>query len=546
MTLVMVPSSFDELENGVLQVPHGQSAQPQIVMSAASVPARYSTLFEDFKLAVSASYNFFTADETIERPLDPSASLESLPRYVTARWVSAPYREVTRRQDKRARDVERSRPAVIPIASIKTSVANGYISAGVVNAIITSPRTIAARAFDEDAFLADPTKAGQQAAKHRTILPIVTTALATNSTRVSFVDPSIVGALDDRRVAATDDIIQLSTLAAVSNVLGSLEVLSEFNQDVPQKNPPPELPSGDDAPTLLYAGYVVERRTVNDDGSLSDPVEFDIDGQNVSSFIDRTVAYGKTYAYRIRTFLQWSHRPNVGFNGADVTDRAHEADRSLVVSFVAGDLSEWERVTIADLVRPDPPDELTIVPRSHRSSIRACWKMPRDHQRDIKRLILLRAVVENGAVGRFVEIGTFLPGNGSYDDIDILTFDGHGRSYIYAMYSVTVHEETSTLSEQIEVKILRKFNGFELPRRRISAPGVELNATGFGSRLPLPDGPKEVLMGSRATFFCREASGSSSLARRDYLLEFKSLATGELRAVNLTLLSTDELSPTRS
>src|SRR5690606_36093251 len=129
-------------------------------------------------------------------------------------------------------------------------------------------------------------------------LSSISTAL--KPTVVKFIDPSIAGAVDLNRVEIASHPIHLIVAGSLTKVLGSLEVLSEFNQDVQVQNPPPDFAAPPDSPGVFYVGYVIERYDLQPDGSMTKGREIMIDDPSVDEFIDQRVSYGGTYAYRIR------------------------------------------------------------------------------------------------------------------------------------------------------------------------------------------------------------------------------------------------------
>src|SRR5574337_251852 len=535
--------------DALVQVGPDQIDPTTVVSSQSSTTSFHPTLFEDFRLDAEAVYNFYTPDEQLTVSQDPSASLQSLPRYVSLSWRTVPYRTVdipTGRKGVRPPDprIPSIGPA-LDVSTAKRAVSNGYVSPGAVQVLLVPPTSPFDTArFDEDGFLLAPTMAGASAPDHLISGSEFTVGSPPSQgprTRVTFVDPSIAGALDPNRIAVAADHAHLATLGALAKITPGLEVISEFNQDVPPRNPPPAFPITSAAPTLSYVGYVVERHTFDQSGSMVLTRTFDVSDPSVGSLVDRDVAYGGRYAYRIRPIVQWVHPANVTFAGPSTLDRLPKFDVSApmpqsVATFYAGEWSDWSRCAVVDTSPPDPPDELTVWPRSRQGHIRIVWKMPADPQRDIASLVLLRADVSSAGTGDWRVLDEFIPANGAYVDSDVMPFpDGH-VSYVYAMYSTSFHGEVSRLSEQLEARIGRRTARAEFPLVQVRPRGSDLRPHASGT----PRGVHEPLVArERATFFCRSARSAHPLFNKSYVVEVQSLSTGERAEVDLSVDATD-------
>lgn len=523
----------------VANAPQLISVDNTVVYSQGSAAVRHSTLFENFRLVVKPVYNFFTEDELIARPLDETLSLSELPRYIAISWNPTPQLEIIPLGTKAASSTVQT--TLTPtVTAVKDSLANGFISPGAISAKLELASTsVTSTSFDEDQFLNDPLAAGLAAVQ---VWSPSTNLSVSQKIGITFVDPSIAGALDSDRILTTDSTLQLQVAASLTKLLGNFEVISEFNQDGLQTISVPTIQAGTDAPTLIYIGYIIERYVHDQNGSMALDATFDINDSKASSMIDRSVAYNATYSYRIRTIVQWTRPYTVGFelNGQQNQESATSIKNGMVSSYVAGDWSDWVTVKVADLVIPDPPDELTITPRSHVGTIRVSWKMPNDPQRDIKRLHLIRATIDDdGTMTSWQTIGSFVPANGHYDDTAAKTFDRDRTRYVYAMYSTTVHDETSPLSEQIACGLLTRFQGIERPVEQISFRGVPVGTYGFGSRIPERIEVDELVARANLKALARSADGTRRLTERTYILLIRSLQTGEMLPVTVRMVATE-------
>lgn len=533
----------------VIQVGEQQVDPNTVKESEGSKMTFHSTLFEGFRLKAVATYNFYTRDEETSFVVDVSASLDQLPRYVTLTWGTSPRRSSKMQSSKGVKQFLTAQPAPRPVVSFDiaaTSAANGYVQAGVLSAIIAAPAAAAGPPkLDEDAFLSDPQAAGQLAASHvaRADSPFTTQVAGTvDHLRVNFVDPSIAGALIPGRLAVATQDVHLTNAASLSKVASGLEIISEFNQDVTPKNPPPTFPAPPETPTLSYVGYLIERHDISSDGSMRLGRTIRIDDVDTGYFVDREVLYGMTYSYRIRSVVQWVHPPTYGFEGVSTVDRVAPVEEVIgtkVASYYYGDWSDWSRVEVVDLIPPDPPDELTVQTFSKKGLIRVAWKMPNDPQLDIHSMTLLRAVVSEGSITDWTTLGEFEPGNGAYDDRDVSVFEETGREYVYAMFSTSFHGNTSTLGEQVRARLGRRSSTREHLLVRTAPIGADPTAH---PTLGEPRESTEVVATRRVVLYCRGSKSVHPLRDRDYLLDVRSLSTGERVQVSLNVDSTEILS----
>lgn len=506
------------------------------ISSLPSIAVRHSTIFENFGFNATATYNFYTADEKIVRELDPLIPLNELPRYVMLSWRRAPDLNNLSLGTKAAPPFK-PRPALPSIATVSGLLANGFISPGAITTSVSIPLAQPIiKSFDEDAFLNDKSTAGLTAAQVKTTFK--QSVVASQNVGITFVDPSIAGALNETRLTTIQKQSEISVSAALMKLLGSLEVISEFNQDLEAVGAPTE-PAPEDSPKLAYLGYMIERYKHENDGSMSLSATFNIDDISSIRFVDRSVAYGESYSYRIRTVLQWTRRSGIDFNET----KSNTVQQNRVSSFIAGDWSPWVEVTIADLVVPDPPDELTIVPYSNKKVIRVCWKLSNNSQRDLKRFFLLRAKLVGDSMSEWTQLGDFAPSNGFYEDHVDSFIDRDNTRYVYTMYATTLHDEISTLSEQVACGLVDRFFGREQPLKQISARGVKVGTTGYGSRIPEIINRTELIAKSRALISSRAVSSQSRLDIRSYLVLVRSLFTGECVPVTINVIATDFQSP---
>ncbi len=518
------------------------------VSSMFSVGAYHSTLFRAFALSAVATYNFYVEGEQSAPTIDISGSLVDLPRYVTLRWHTAPPipARAGKKKGMRVQDFKPPLPAAQMDVAV-TALANGYISPGVIFALITdapAPVTKSPTKIDEDAFLLSKTSAGQEAANligdKSSQFAILQTSLFTEPVSVvNFIDPSIAGTFEASRLNIATNPLHLTMAGSLAKILGSLEVISEFNQDVPIQNPPPDFVTTSDVPAVTYIGYMIERFDMGKDGSMNLGRTIIIDDPTMDEFIDRQVAYGGVYTYRIRSIVQWTRTDDIDFAGVSTIDRP-SAFSSLVspplASFYAGDWSDWAKSEVLDTVPPEPPDEVTVRPVSWKGEIRIAWKVGNDPQRDLTRFKLVRAKSSAGRVHDWQEIGSFGIANGSYVDRDVRSYEEGSESYIYALYATSYHGVDSHLSDQVEAKLSPLGSREELPVVQVGIAGDDRTVHPSGKK---PPGPTEIKANRRLTFYCRQATSGHPLRDSVYMVEVRSLSTGERALVTLDVDAID-------
>lgn len=551
MSVAVFSGSSVGMDSGQLtQIARFDIDSGSVVSSSPSITTYHSTLFEDFNLTATPVYNFYVQDEQTNPQLPLSASLRSLPRYVSLSWDTVPTRQVLINSQKGLRPGDpRPRPGspqpALPISDAKKAVANGYISAGSISALLVHPVAPVGDepSFHEDLFLSIPAGSGRSAASSLSHPSFQAPSPPPSAVRIraNIVDPSIAAAISDDRLNSAVEHVHLATMGSLAKLIPGLEVISEFNQDVPAKNPVPRFPVPPVSPSLLYVGYVIERHTLGSDGSMTLSRTIDVDDIDTSSFVDRQVLYGERYSYRIRAIVQWSRPMNVGFGGPSTLDRIpafNPADMGKKqASFYAGDWSDWAPAQVLDTSPPDPPEEIYVRPISSKKQIEIVWKVPGDPQRDLSSLRLVRSVSRGGKVEDWKLIGEFVPTNGRFVDMDVEYSESGHASYVYAMYSVSYHGEVSALSDQFEARLTSKYvYSGEEPISRILPAGADPMSHAAGHQGPVPD----VVIASRSvSLYCRGGRSTLPLFEQDYVVEVQSLSTGDRAEVQLALRSTD-------
>lgn len=388
----------------------------ETISSLGSVEVFHSTIFDSFNIAVSASYNFYEENETVEFP-NNNIPINELPRYVTISWKTTPAKQ------KILKNFDRDGFSFpVPHGDIGVSVkslSNGFISPGVISAVVESNKT-------------------------------------TKNT-IRFVDPGIVGTLSDsKKLTKATKAEHLSSIENIASIITGLEVISEVNQNTRPTVKPPEFKSPASFLGVHYIGYVIEKYDVSS-GKMQFLKSIEIDDPEIKSFVDREILYGRTYSYRIRSIVRWTRNQNEGFFGKNVTDRTTQFSQvagllDKISSFYGGDWSVFATAKIADLVLPDHPDEFRV-DISSTNKIHVSWKIPHDSQRDISNIVVLKKIETSSFSGDWEEVMTTTRRNGLYIENDISVLEDPSARIIYSSITKTVHDEHSNLSEQYTCNI---------------------------------------------------------------------------------------------
>lgn len=369
--------------------------------------------------------------------------------------------------------------------------------------------------------------------------PQIVSSPAALQTRVSFVDPSIAGLIAQEKVNSVSQPEHAEALIAVAQFIPNLDVLSRSG--LPNKVPavpPPSFPAPSEIDDTEYIGYVIEKYHMNDAGAFELVETINLDNREYSEHIDCKVVYGGCYRYRIRNLLRWTRPSNVGVAGVNTavtltgqTNTKSTSDR--VSSYFTGEwCKQWAKAVVVDLVPPLPPDELTARPNSSKKTVTVTCKLPYNPQRDISTIRVFRKVVsKDGAdLTEWTQVGTdFGAQNVIVVDTDVDFYQTNdGVSYKYAAQCLSKHMESSTLSDQMLVRLNRDYKVFgEYPVIQASQQGVNLSHHGSFSVYPFKKFHEEVIVSDRLSLVPRAVVGSRAMQDGFYVVRVESLDTGE-------------------
>lgn len=530
----------------LVQVSEFSADTAEIIKSNPSIHVFHSTLFENFNLKCVPQYNFYSSDEQTNQQQDKLEDLRKLPRYITLSWNKVPNKTVQQKSTKGIKPVdtrkfEISKVSVQNTTDAKKSLSNGYLSPGVVSALIVKPTSIVSKPkFNEEYLLQSKGKISALSNLDNKKFHLPVMPVSNSRTRANFVDPSINNVLSDNRIKSSNEVHHISSMVNLSKLLPSLEVLSELNQDADHIHSVQTFPAPQHFSTITYIGYVIERYEIASDGLMSLSKTIDIDDISVGSIVDRDVLFGKNYVYRIKTIVQWAHSSDSGFFGKTKFDILPIFNTSKtsnkVASFYSGDWSDFVKCTITDDKLPDEIDEIYIRPISSKKMINICWKMPADYQKDLKSIVLLKATSNNGKISDWKKVAEFDIGNGMYNDEDVSFYESANISYIYALYSTSVHDEISKLSDQFEVRLTNRYKYMgEYDIKRVVPKGAAVYTHASYRQGHI----KNVVANNSITFYCRTGKNMPPFFNNDYVAEIQSLSTGETIDVKISLQSFD-------
>ena len=201
-------------------------------------------------------------------------------------------------------------------------------------------------------------------------------------------------------------------------------------------------------------GYVINKWEVMPDGKLSNRSPFFIDDPSRESFVDKRVAYGKTYRYSIQTLylvkLQGPKGTSIVQSEVLVTSRE----------------SPFYDVVCKEIQPPPPPGNLQFW-RTQNRKLMLEWEFPYTPQEDVKRFQIFRRKSIKEAFTLIAELdfddsmvrtprSEFIPdfSKMALKSSTTLYLDeefGVDDTYIYAICSIDAHDLSSPYSEQFKV-----------------------------------------------------------------------------------------------
>lgn len=378
--------------------------------------------------------------------------------------------------------------------------------------------------------------------------------------KVKFVDTSIGGLVDKKRINLMKSPEHVDTAIAIAPSLSKLEMLAR-TRSMSGRNivEPPSLPSPKVKP-LEYIGYVIEKYVRQPSGAFVKVDEIDIPSREADYFIDSKVLYNKIYRYRMKAIIRWTRPSSFTIEGPDVTvSETFASNATKLANYKSSYFSsewgtKWSYASCTDNQPPPPPDELTVRPESHKKRISISFKVPEDSQKDVLGMRLYRKVKdENG-----IDITDWERLGGDFGPENVLFFDEFkennftyfqqiGQKFVYAATTITKHGEESNLSEQLCARLNQDyFSKGEFPVEFISCAGVRKQYFGNFSVYPhsrmkmeVKRTPKPTRIGkspgkSSISFGSRSAFGTISLTDSNYIIRIQSLDTGEKKDIPLS------------
>lgn len=530
-----------------------------IVTSLISDEMSFSTIFEDFDLVAEPVYRFFEEgeEEDISAVRDPLVA----PRLVRLTWRPAARRSVTLRA-KLAQPTQDNAPTsfdrggisfgslpVLDLHFAAHSLANGYFTPGVIHASVEPPAgPMVPVSFDEFSFLAGNDGRTNDALSLVSV-PTAAKPLRLNTPpsrmKVSFVDPAIDGVFSEERVNSITSPQAANVTIALSKLGSNLQVISGRRKKGGKGVPPPSFPSVPELIGVQYMGYLIERHRIGADGIQTLDATIEVSDPETTSVVDLDVLFEVQYSYRIRSIVRWTRDGDTGFDKGSkqqspgIPSRANVGPlTSHVSSFYAGDWSRWADARVVDEIIPDPPRDIQVRPVSSKGEVHVAWVEPFDPQRDLSEIVLVRRTVDRSGdfTSPWSEISRFTVGNGFYVDRTVETQEDRPGYYVYALYTVSVHNQVSVLSEQVGAALTRRWRySGELPLLQVSSPGATLTAAGDTSVVPFRRKDLDLVPRDAVRFSCRPGAGPSPVLDKRYVLAVRSLSTGEQVTVDLNL-----------
>jgi hypothetical protein len=257
-------------------------------------------------------------------------------------------------------------------------------------------------------------------------------------------------------------------------------------QDVLERNPSyprPEI-EPDFGTVSDYIGYVIQKERILPDGDSEIVDLIAIEGKDSFQFVDTKIAYGETYRYKIRTIFRFVSKPGqLAFEDSDFSITRVQSARYIDVNTIIIPSqtyyfdSAWSlpaEVQTTELVRPNPPYNVKVVPNSYSKKIFVTWNQ-KTQNRDVAGFNVYRKE-KNQPNDLFKKLNdaTIDIRNNSFLDFDIFA----DVEYVYAIESIDFHGNFSKLSAQFCSKI-KEFKSdeyvCEMRQKFYETEGLELN-----------------------------------------------------------------------
>mgnify|MGYP006892409076 FL=1 len=236
-----------------------------------------------------------------------------------------------------------------------------------------------------------------------------------------------------------------------------------------------ETPGDGAGSNVKYVGYVIEKTAISPTGVIEEKDPLFINGINISSAVDFSVAYGTKYVYAIRA-VSLVTLPST----SDATDEIIDA------TYMVASSKKISAVRCVENVSPPPPVDFNVIYRYHERVPRLTWNFPITKQRDVKKFQIFRRasinepfmllkvydfddseipIINNEIIFDFL-IEKMNQPQVFYDDFD---FNKESK-FIYAVACIDAHGLSSNLSTQFEISFNKYKN--RLNKRLISASGA--------------------------------------------------------------------------
>lgn len=236
-----------------------------------------------------------------------------------------------------------------------------------------------------------------------------------------------------------------------------------------------ETPGDGAGSNVKYVGYVIEKTAISPTGVIEEKDPLFINGINISSAVDFSVAYGTKYVYAIRA-VSLVTLPSTSDATDEIIDATYMVASSKIIS----------AVRCVENVSPPPPVDFNVIYRYHERVPRLTWNFPITKQRDVKKFQIFRRasinepfmllkvydfddseipIINNEIIFDFL-IEKMNQPQVFYDDFD---FNKESK-FIYAVACIDAHGLSSNLSTQFEISFNKYKN--RLNKRLISASGA--------------------------------------------------------------------------
>lgn len=267
---------------------------------------------------------------------------------------------------------------------------------------------------------------------------------------------------DSRTAEDTDSVSTSGTLQVRPELQGVIIESDIFGTNIPQES---ELSLN--FIKSDYVGYVLYKERYDNINEVYEPIDIIVlADRNNNKWIDWKVAYGEVYRYKVRSIFRFVNSQNLLmyrdsdqlFDFSSQSSLFEHGIKAFPTYYFDSKYSNEFEIETVEYKKPNPPGNIQIFPNSYKKQILITWTQ-KNENKDIIGFNIYKKTKDTF----FKKINTELIDirNNFFIDSSI-DFE---IDYIYAVESIDVHDNFSSLSAQYQAKIT--YQNFETQRCEI-------------------------------------------------------------------------------